>query len=147
MSDVLRRVPMTLHFRKYTESCLQWFTPDSEFQVESAIRSLDWYPFDEWYEQTTSAVKAIPAIKTVRAHRRSCYSTVIECLVRKPSIFRDFPNPRRRERLPSEPRIQAGKARTGEDIMTFILDTRGDSKQSLKSLKQLVDDAERPHRV
>ncbi|KAI4220770.1 MAG: hypothetical protein LQ349_008007 [Xanthoria aureola] len=147
VADVLRRAPINHDVQKYTKSCLQWFTPDSEFQVESAIRSLNWYPFDDWYEQTTSAVKAIPAIKKVRAHRRSCYSTVIECLVREPSVFCDFPDPRRRDHLPSEPRIQAGKARTGEDVMTFILDTRGDSKRNLKSLKQLVDEAERPHRV
>ncbi|CAL8584945.1 hypothetical protein XPA_010529 [Xanthoria parietina] len=131
----------------YVESSLQWFTTDSGFQVDPAILWLNWYPFDDWYEQSTSAVKAIPAIENVRADRRSRYLTVIECLVREPSVFRNFANPRTWWRLPLEPWIQVGKARNGRDVMTFIFHAQSGVKPSLEWLKQLVDEAEGDHGI
>ena len=147
MADIPRQAPIDHERDPYVESSLQWFMTDSGFQVDPAILWLNWYPFDNWYEQSTSAVKAIPAIENVRADRRSRYLTVIECLVREPSVFRDFANPRTWWRLPLEPWIQVRKARNRRDVMTFIFHAQSGVKPSLEWLKQLVDEAEGDHGI
>lgn len=121
VANVQRHVPINHYLNDSDESSLSWNVPYLHENRALMIRSLNSCPFDEWYEKATPKVQALPIIQKVR--RESIYRSmiVIECLTGRSFLFNDFQRSKRWERLPAELMTQVGKARTGMDIMTFII--------------------------
>ncbi|KAI4266947.1 MAG: hypothetical protein L6R38_008464 [Xanthoria sp. 2 TBL-2021] len=138
VAHVQRHAPINRNPNHYDGSSLSWNVPNLDENRELMIRSLNSCPFGEWYEKATPKVQALSIIQKVRSESINRSIIVIECLTGRSFLFNDFQRSKRWERLPAELMTQVGKARTGMDIMTFIIDTK--RKGVITSLQWLEED-------
>ncbi|KAL8976000.1 MAG: hypothetical protein Q9205_007912 [Flavoplaca limonia] len=135
---VPRQAPIVYNQKKHLEFSLQWPVFDNASK-ENVIHSVDSWPFDDWYDQASPSTQALSVLQKIKAKADGRVLTVIECTIGKLPSFQHAPDLRSWRRLPEEVKTQLEKARSGEDVITFIVDAKEpEVSASIEDLKQQV---------